>query len=335
MIIPPLLKKGDKIAIWAPSSCPFKFPIRFQRSLRALKNEGFDYEVGASCTRPRNYSSEYAQELAAELHAFLLREDINGIFCATGGWTSIFILPYIDWELLAQYPKCLVGYSDVTAILLGAYTRSRLITFHGPMLLSEWGEYGGPWEYTVKHLKNMLMQGSELQVEAAEEWTDEMLWWDREDSRKRSSNPSKNWRFFREGYANGILVGGNLTTLNLLIGTPYFPSLENKILFIETEGYSPERLLAYLMQLKYCNKLHQISGLIVGKHARTQASTDSSVSMEEILDIVFCDINIPILIDVDLGHTEPMLTIPIGARAIIDSSENRFTILAWQGGSSA
>lgn len=327
-IYPPYLIEGSKIGIWTPSSsAPFLFPNRFKRALGALENFGFFVETGNSCNYNQQYQPGFQQKLVDEFHDFIIRADIDAIVFSTGGWSSIALLPYINWELIKNNPKPIIGYSDATSFLLACYKMTGLVTFHGPMVISEWGEYESPWAYTINNFLKVVNLNESLVLTPPEYWTQENLWWDKEDNRKRKVNGKSKWTFYREGYCKGTLIGGNLTTLSLLLNTTYFPDCKNSILFIETEGYSPDKFLAFMMQLKISGYLDVISGLIVGKHSNPLKTSSGNIDFNNILNIVL-DKEIPVLIDVDMGHTEPMITLPIGGEAIINSATNEFILLA-------
>lgn len=323
------LKKTDKIAVWAPSSpAPYLFPRRFERSLNELKKRGYNVYVGDSCKKNISYQKEFAKDIVKEFHKFLLDDEIKAIIFAVGGWTTISLLEHIDWALVKEYPKPVIGYSDATALLLAINHLTGQETFHGPMIVPEWGEFNGPWDYSIYNFENLLFKNKTyLDLHAPKEWTQEILWWDKEDSRKRSITGDSDWISYKPGKCEGALVGGNLNVISLMLGTDFIPSFDNKILFIETEGFSPDKFLAYLLQLKLHRVFDQIKGLIIGRHSNPVASSSGSKSFNEILDYVFEEYNFPILLDVDLGHTEPMLTLPIGRKVLLNSSEKLIRIL--------
>ncbi|PFD34739.1 hypothetical protein CN285_25015 [Bacillus cereus] len=315
------LKKDDKLVVWAPSSpAPFLFPNRFERALEALKTRGYNIQVGESCKKNITYDLNFAKNLVEEFHQYLLDDEIKGIIFAVGGWTTIALLPYINWNLLKENPKPIIGYSDATALLLAAYKETGQKTFHGPMVISEWGEFNGPWEYSITNFENALFtKNTSFDLLPPKEWTQEVLWWDKEDGRRRLSNGKGEWRIFNHGKCEGILIGGNLNIISLMLGTKYMPSFKDKILFLETEGYSPDKFLAYLMQLQLHNVFNEIKGLIIGRHSNPISSSSGAESFDEILNYFFGKVDIPIMLDVDLGHTEPMVTLPIGGSAVIDT----------------
>lgn len=323
------ITKDDGIVVWAPSSpAPFLFPKRFKRAIDSLNAYGYrNIKIGESCRQNQFYNNDFAKILAEEFHSYLIDESIKSIFFAVGGWTTSTLFPYIDWELVRENKKVLVGYSDATSLLLACYAKSGMKSFHGPMVISEWGEHGGPWQYTVEKLEEQLCnESSYLDLKPPDYWTQERLWWDKEDFRKRRISGRGEWHFFKGGKTEGVLIGGNLNTISFLIGTEYMPSLKGAILFFETEGFSPDRLLAYLMQLRFHGVFNDICGLIIGRHSNPEVTSSGESSFRNVLHHMFDGYNFPILLDVDLGHTEPMITLPIGGIAMLDSKQNLFRI---------
>lgn len=246
---------------------------------------------------------------------------------ATGGWTSVTLLNQINWDLLIKYPKKIVGYSDATPFLLAYYRKTSYETYHGPMLLSEWGELGGAWNYTQENFWRGITS-SEIKLFPPEYWTEEVLYWDKEDNRRRSISGEGNWQFIKGGKSEGTLIGGNLTTMMMILDTEYMPDSQNAILFIEDDGVALDQFIAYLHVLKLRGIFNNISGLIVGRIARPIAAVNGNNDFQQAIKNVLKDIDIPVLVDVNIGHTEPMLTLPIGRKVRLDSSINEWIVLS-------
>lgn len=331
-LYPNLLKKGAVFGVWTPSSpAPFLFPIRYQRAISAIQKRGYSVIEGASCAKKHEFSPNFDRELAKDFHCLLTNPKVDAILFSTGGHSTISVLPHINWELIKQYPKPVIGYSDATVFLLAYYKMTQIISFHGPMVISEWGEYGGPWEYTVKHFEQVLFSRECIRLHPPDYWTDEQLRWDEEDTKRRLPKGKGKWRLIKTGKAIGKLIGGNLPTLSLLVGSPFFPDLTNCILFLEAHQLTPDHFYAYLMQLKLARKLDKICGLIIGRYAQPKPTSSGFQSFDQIVKIVFEHHQIPILVDVDIGHTEPMLTLPIGGLVKLDSENNDFSLLMDRG----
>ena len=316
-IRPYRLKNGDRIAIWAPS-----FPVgglyarRLARAVRALEDTGFQVQVDTTCLEPGSLTALPAKQLAERFHSLLEDTGIGAIVSAVGGWTTNCMLPHIDYALVRSSRKVICGYSDVAALLWAICAKARLVCFHGPAALSEWGEAGGVWSYTQKSFLNMVCARSSLgSQEPPPSWSDEFLAWDVDDVRRRESLGRSEWHILQGGRAEGILVGGCMATLALQLGTDYIPDLSGAILFLEEEESTPDKYYGHLVSLRQHGVFDSIGGLIVGRLSRPSAMRNGYRDFREPLDCALTGYDFPVLCDVDLGHTEPMLTLPIGARA--------------------
>ena len=322
------MRREDTLAIWAPSfPGPVTFPNRFRRGVAALQAAGFRVRVGSSCLQHCGYAAAPPRQLAREFHEFLEDPEVAGIICAVGGWTVSAVLPHVDWQLLRDHPKVLVGYSDISALLLAALKMSQVITFHGPMVISEWGEMGGPWSFSREQFLRITMETSVGALQPPPQWTEELLWWERDDTRPRQPTGTGQWRFLREGTVIGPLVPACMPTFAQLVGTPYMPDLTGAILALETEAFTPDRFWAHLLQLEAAGILDQLGGFIVGRHCRPQSMPTGYSDFDEVLLRVVGDRPMPILADVDFGHTEPMLTLPVGLPVLLDHRTKQFSVL--------
>jgi len=321
LIKPYRLQSGDSIGIWTPSfPGPALYPRRYQRGLEALRRAGFNVVHGPLCLNNAGFAAAFPEELAEEFHYFLQNSEIRAVITTIGGWTMSAVLPHINFQLWHENPKLVIGYSDVTCLLLAGVSIAGLVTFHGPMVLSEWGEAGGPWEYTLQNFLNITANPTPPGgLAPPEAWTDQLLLWDCEDDKAREPKGTSQWRFIRPGRAEGPLLGGCIPTVSLLLGTPYEPKWDGALLFLEAEEMSPDEVWAHLLLLKASKVLEKIAGMVVGRHSRPSTMATGFVDFEFLLLHALGNRQIPVLVDVDLGHTEPMLTLPVGCMARIDA----------------
>jgi len=243
------------------------------------------------------------------------------IVTAVGGFNTNSVLPYLDWALLRAHPTFVCGYSDASALLLAINSRARIGVLHGPALLPQWGDPAGPFDETViGFCKSITIPTGTRSLRYAGFWCDPRTDWNETDRpasfhrKQRFNNP---WRVLRPGTAQGALVGGNIETMNMLLGTPYSPSFSRKILFIEATGaeaYLP-RFHRALTHLRIAGVLSKLSGLVVGRCPDAQPV--AGVTLDDVLTDVLAGTGFPVIVDVDLGHTEPIITLPIGASAIL------------------
>jgi muramoyltetrapeptide carboxypeptidase LdcA involved in peptidoglycan recycling len=239
---------------------------------------------------------------------------VRAIFCTIGGDHSNQLLSSLDFELVRENPKPLIGFSDITVLQLALLARARLITFYGPTVLTGLAEHPRPFPYTIDHLRRALFSARPLgEMVASAAWTDEYLEWSLKAdlTRARRIRPNSGPRTLRGGAATGRLIGGCL------------PS----ILFWEIPegGYGPPEVDSHLTDLELVGVFDRIGGMIVGRPyqytARMRAELDA-VILERTARYPF-----PILIDLDFGHTDPVFTLPIGAVAEIDADRRSLTIL--------
>ncbi|TDV48698.1 microcin C7 immunity protein [Actinophytocola oryzae] len=293
------------------------FPDRFGRGVRALAADGFAVRALPSCAAADGVTTLAPRAIADELHGQLVDPECAGVVAAVGGWTMVTVLPHIDFGLVAEAAKPIIGYSDLSLLLTVVSARSDLVTFHGPMVVSEWGEAGGPWEYTRDQFR--LVTGgvwSEHTVVPAPVWSDEMLWWDKEDTRRRTPNTGgERARTVSPGdTVEGTLWGGSLGALSLLAGTPFWEVPAAAIVFLETEAIAPDEFAARLQQLRLAGVFDHAAGVVLGKIGRPRACLSGFADYDEVVrDIV--PPGLPVAAGYDIGHPEPMTTLPVGGLA--------------------
>jgi muramoyltetrapeptide carboxypeptidase len=318
--LPRALPEGGGVFVWAPSSpAPILYPRRFERGLGALREAGYRVTVGESCRNATGCSTLPPKALALELESALRSDACDAVIAAVGGWTTLPVLEFLDLELVAAAGKPIVGYSDLTGLLNAVAFRAGLVTFHGPMVLSEWGEYGGPWEYTRENFRRVVSERwqEELEIRPAEAWSDEVLFWDREDDRRRAPKTAgcgEQPRVLNCGTVEGRVWGGNLTVMGLLAGTRFWPPAEGAIVFLEAEGIAPDECWARLEQLRLAGTFEEAAGVVFGKFSNPRATAAGVADFDAVLREAVPE-GLPVMAGADFGHTEPMCTLPIGAPA--------------------
>ena len=326
-IFPPSLRPGDAIGIFSPSSPATAFaPKRYARAKSYLEHQGFRIIEGALTGKQDHYRSGDIRERADELNALLRDPDVRCVMSAIGGMNSNSLLPWIDYDALRRDPKIVVGYSDVTALLLGIYAQTGLVTFYGPAAVASLGEFPPLVDETFRHFMEVV-SGAAIPhaLPTPPGWTDTFLPWEEQD-RPKVTRPNR-LITVHPGVAAGRLVGGNLNTMLGIWGTPWMPELrEGDLLFIEDsllDAADQERSFAHL---KLAGVFDRIGGLILGKHERFD---DQGTGRRpcDILAEVMGDVEFPVLADFDCCHTHPMLTLPIGVRAELDAGSQTLTLL--------
>ncbi|MEC3978045.1 S66 peptidase family protein [Amycolatopsis sp. H20-H5] len=326
--LPHAIAPGAALGIWTPSApAPALFPRRFGRAVDALRFEGFPVVFADSARGNVGIGADYPAALATDLHKLLTDERVGAVLCTTGGYTSSAVLAHIDWALVREAAKPIIGYSDITSVLWAVLSQSELISFHGPMLISEWGEWGGPWSYTLDSFRRALSPGPvSATLAEPDRWTDETLWWDKEDTRRRTTQTG-GWRCLIPGKAQGWLLPGCAATAAHLFGTPYLPDVEGALLCLEFADMGPDQVWAHLVQWADSGRLDRVSGLVVGRHSGPRAAAGGSRDFDAVVRDVVGNRGFPVLADVDFGHTEPMVTLPVGGRALLDATARRLTLL--------
>ncbi|MFD3449422.1 S66 peptidase family protein [Microbacteriaceae bacterium 4G12] len=325
---PSKLQKGDIIGIYSPSSpATYTAPKRFNRAKQFLKNKGFHIIEGNLTGKHDYYRSGTIKERVEELNTLIRNPNIKCIMSAIGGLNSNSMLPYIDYEALIQNPKIIIGYSDVTAILLGIYAKTGIPTFYGPSLVSSFGEFEPFVNYTYEYFHDILEEKQQLPyyVKKPPYWTDERINWEEKTKEKQQRN--NDWICVNSGKATGRIIGGNLNTIIGIWGSEYMPEIkEGDILFIEDTHKDAAMVEKMFSFLKLNGVFNKISGLILGKHEQFNDSGTNRKPYEILLEVLD-GINIPIIADFDCCHTHPMLTIPLGIKVEMDATNKKVAIV--------
>jgi muramoyltetrapeptide carboxypeptidase LdcA involved in peptidoglycan recycling len=322
------LKQGDIIGIYSPSSpVTVTAPKRFNRAKAFLESKGFQVLEGKLTGKSDFYRSGSIQERAEELNELIRNPQVKCIMSTIGGMNSNSLLPYIDYGAFAKNPKIIVGYSDVTAILLGIYAKTGIKTFYGPALVASFGELGSFVDYTYDYFKRMLMNEKALPytLEKPPFWTDEFINWETQD---RSKEKRENqWIIVNPGKTQGRFIGGNLNTMQGIWGSEYMPEInKGDILFIEDSLKDAATIERSFSFLKINGVFDKISGIILGKHELFDDKGTGRRPYEILLEVMG-DTTIPFIADFDCCHTHPMLTVPIGASIELDGTNGNISII--------
>lgn len=296
------LKKGDTIGIIAPASC-----TTYEKVLEAKKNiEDMGYQVIlGECTKKQWYS--YAgtdEERAEEINSFFDDKSIDAIICMRGGYGSNRLIELLDFEVIKRNPKIFVGYSDITTLHIALNEKVNLITFHGPMAVSNFTD-----NYNRDTYENFI----------------EIL----SNSRDKQSikNITKELKVLNEGRAKGKLVGGNLATLIATLGTEYDLDYNGKILFLEDVGEKTYKIDRFLNQLKKHGVFEKIEGLVLGDFKNCIQDSEKDMTLLEVFQNYFKELKKPVIYNFESGHSEPMLTLPLGAICEIDTYNKELKVL--------
>ncbi|MGL5754950.1 MAG: S66 family peptidase [Paraclostridium sp.] len=322
------LKKGDSIGIFSPSTPITAFtPKRFKRGITYLENKGFKIVEGNLTGKSDFYRSGSIKERAEELNSLIKNPDVACIMSTIGGMNSNSILPYIDYEAFKKNPKPIIGYSDVTAILLGIYAKTGISTYYGPALVASFGELEPFVDMTYKYFEDILVNEISLphEIKNPEFWTDEYIDWEKQDREKQGVDNELITVY--DGKVKGRLIGGNLNTMTGIWNTEYMPEIkEGDILFIEDSLKDCANIERSFSLLKLSGVFEKVSGIILGKHELFNDCKTGRKPYEILLEVLG-DKKIPFLAEFDCCHTHPMITLPIGCIIELDATNKKVSII--------
>nr|QIM10555.1 LD-carboxypeptidase [uncultured Alphaproteobacteria bacterium] len=324
-IVPELLKSGDEIRIIAPAT---GIKILSEECV-ALAKQRFE-TLGLKVTFGSNTVAENwdmsgstsIEKRVEDLHQAFTDKNVKAVFTVIGGSNSNQLLDYIDYKTIAENPKIFCGFSDITALLNAIHAQTGLVTFSGPHF-SSLGMLKGI-EYTIENMRRMLMEDGKNQLCPSPEWSDD-LWFLDQQNREFIKNDGY-WKL-QEGTAEGTLIGGNLGTFNLLLGTKYRPEFKpDTILFIEdTESTNAAIFTRNLQALIQQPDFQNVKGILIGRFQKK-----SNVTREQLEFMVKRFENnlkgMPIIANLDFGHSTPLLTIPVGGTATIGGQRIKMSV---------
>ncbi|MGY3942412.1 S66 family peptidase [Aeromonas tecta] len=329
LLKPAGLKPGDTIGFFSPSSAATAWaPNRFERAKEYLTTRGFKLRAGSLTGAQDHWRSGSIAARAEELNTLIRDPEVRAIMSVIGGNNSNSLLPYLDYEALKNDPKILVGYSDVTALLLGIHAKTGLVTFYGPALVASFGELPPLVDQTLAGFREICMAGGAKvphRLPTPAHWSEERLDWEHQTRAKQCQSN----RLVSVGTdkVRGRLIGGNLNTLYGIWGSPYMPPIEaGDILLLEDSLLSAETVERSFAHLKLCGVFERIGGLILGKHELFDDRGSGKRPLDILLEVVG-EPGFPILAEFDCAHTHPMLTLPLGIQAELDLDSQRLTLL--------
>ncbi|SFS96358.1 S66 family peptidase [Marininema halotolerans] len=310
MFVPPKLKHGDEVRVVAPSKS-LGIIAQEQREFAQERFEklGLKVTFASHVEEMDDFQSSSVKSRLADLHEAFADPQVKGIFTVIGGFNCNQLLAGLDYSLIRNNPKVFCGYSDTTALQNAILAKAGVVTYSGPAFSSFAMKKG--FEYTLSYFKKCVMESEPFAIEEASTWSDDAWYLDQEN---RQFNPTKGWLSLSSGEAEGRIVGGNLCTLNLLLGTEYMPDLRNAILFLEDDYLSsPEIWDRNLQAVLHQPDFKEVRGVVIGRFQR--GSQMRSEFLQKIHDTKPELHSIPVVANVDFGHTSPFITFPIGGVA--------------------
>lgn len=302
ILVPKALRQGDVIGLISPSSTCAE-PEKIGQAVTYLERNGFR-------VRPSRYLNQAEIDPAHtdryklhDIHQTFADPEIKAVFCLRGGAGAPRLLDRIDYGLIASNPKILVGYSDITALSLAVFAKTGLVNFSGPMAATE---LFSPTPYTEEHFWGMLT--------------------DPGYARSLTNFEGHAIRCLKPGTATGRLIGGNLSVLSSIIGTPFLPRFEESLLFSEDVNEPAYRIDRMLSHLSNAGLLSQCKALLFGQFCRNPADENCDYRFDKMF-AYYADRmpeGIPVMTGLSYGHIVELMTIPVGARCRIELSPERF-----------
>jgi muramoyltetrapeptide carboxypeptidase len=311
LIKPTALKPGATVGLITPSTFVTD-PDRIALAERTIKYFGLKMKMGSNVRKRTGYVGGTVAERVADLHEMFSDKTVDAVFAIRGGYGAGQLLDRIDYDLIRLNPKIFIGYSDITALHLAIHQKSRLVTFHGPVVLSKFTDY------TKSAYRKALFEPKPMGVLTNPPDSDPL-------------RPPHTLRTVRPGKARGPLIGGNLSLIASLMGTPYEIDTRGKILFIEDVDEQPYSIDRMLTQLRLAGKLQAAAGIIFGecedcRQKDYKPSFDSTFSLGEVVDNILGPLRVPVLSGLTIGHTDDQLTLPLGVMAELDADKGELNI---------
>lgn len=299
------LKIGDTIGLIGPSGA-IRTPGSLEKAVRMAENMGFKVKLGKSCGQVYGYLSGTDELRAMDVNAMFLDDEVDAIFCVKGGYGTMRMLDLLDYEAIAAHPKIFLGYSDITAMHIAFLEKAGMVGFHGPMPASCWVD--GLDDFSAQSLLSCMMETQASRI---------------------LSNPAGYLtQTIIPGQCEGLLVGGNLSLIDGLLGTPYELNTKGRILFIEDIGEKTYRLDHMLTHLRLAGKFDDCAGVVFGQFTGcTIEFPDFGLSIEQIIQDIVAPCGKPMFAGLQAGHCMPSLTLPLGVHCRMDADAGTITML--------
>ncbi|GAA4016431.1 LD-carboxypeptidase [Sphingomonas swuensis] len=307
---PPRLRSGDTVGLVKPAGfLADDFDLKL--TVEAITAMGLKPKLAPHLSDRFGYLAGKDRDRASDLNAMFADESVRAIFAVRGGWGSARILPFLDWNLIRRNPKLLIGFSDITALHMAIATRAGFPTIHGPNAGSSWGKL------SYAAFRELAFDGA-LPTYRNPPGDDDRL-------------VQKKWRTrtIRAGKASGRLLGGNLTVLSSLVGTPYLPDFTGAILFIEDVDEAEYRIDRMLTQLGLAGILGKLAGVVFGQCTECQGEGPSygGFTLGEVLRQHIEPLGIPAYQGALFGHIDDQFSLPVGCRAEIDAEQGTIRLV--------
>lgn len=305
---PPRLRQGDTVGLVEPAGfTDDSFDLK--QVMDTVSAMGLVPKPGRHLAGRYGYLPAEDKARAADINAMYADNSVRAVFAVRGGWGSARVLPHLDFGVIRRNPKLLLGFSDITALHMAFAAKAGFTTIHGPNAASSWGNLS--WE----SFRPLVFEGATPTYRTPAGTEDRLV--------QRTGI-----RTFRPGKATGRLLGGNLTVLTSLMGTPYLPDFEGAILFLEDVDEAEYRIDRMLTQLALGSVLGKVAGVVFGQC--TSCKTGGSFggfTLSQVLEQHLAPLGIPAFQGALFGHIANQFSLPQGIRAEIDAGEGTIRLL--------
>ena len=309
VIRPPRLKPGDTVGLINPAGATF-YPDDVMQTEEILAALGLKAKRGKHLLDKYGYLAGTDAARAADINAFYADSSVNALLAVRGGWGCNRILPLLDYDLIKRHPKIIMGYSDITSLLIAIYAKTGVVTFHGPVGISTWNQY------STDFVKQILFDGKMVTMENSQKMGDNLT---QTKDRVLTITP---------GVATGRMVGGNLSVLSAMVGSDYLPDWKNTILFLEEVGEDIYRVDRMLTQLKLAGILNKISGFVFGKCTDCDPGEGyGSLTLVDLFNDIIKPLGIPAYYGAMIGHITDKFTVPVSVNVEMDAGKGTLKML--------
>lgn len=311
LIKPKKLNPGDTVGLIMPATA-VEDPEKINIAREIAESMGFKVVVGKNAAKQYGYLAGSDQERAEDINEMFRRDDVQGVFPVQGGWGSMRVLPYIDFEMIRKNPKVFIGFSDITTLLLAFYKFSGLVTLHGPIVSYSFNDYVR--DYYLRSMTSTTPIGVLKQPPLPP---------------GEKVNRDNRIITVHGGKTSGELIGGNLSLLVTTLGTPFEVDLKGKIVFIEDVREEPYRIDRMLTHLYLSGILNDAAGFVLGKFRECDPKEPGylgSLTLNEIFKTRFAPLGKPCISGLSFGHIRDHITLPIGVSATLDADAKTLSI---------
>lgn len=324
---PEKLKIGDEIRIISPSS--FKKITDIQNRLNLLQELGYKVTFARNYQKtisPDAFDSTPLQERVTDFNEAFADKNVKAVIPVSGGYNANQLLPFINFQLISDNPKIFCGYSDITVLNNAIYAKTGLVTYSGPML-SSFSKENNSFDFTYSNFRKVISTDESFEIKDSKHWFEKTKILDEFFSIQLENSGRQ---ILKQGTGEGILVGGNLCSFNLLQGTEFMPDLKNKIIFIEDDFiFTKPTTFLKEFERNFVSLIHQpnfdkVRGLMIGRFEKKSGVTIEII--KELMERNLSKFNFPIIANLDFGHTQPILTLPIGGLLKITATAKECTI---------